>query len=171
MKRHIINTLLFFCLGAIMAMPAYPDCDEGVTSYRRGDYATALQRFAEDGSAQAKFYLSLMYEKGDGVPQDSEKAVSFLRMAAEQGLDVAQANLGILYYEGIVLKQDTAEGLRWLRKAAEQGLPEAQFVLRANSNVASTNKLLPAASRCCTLPRHADNKPDLVKCTVAQEGL
>src|SRR5574340_1101762 len=66
MKRHIIGTFLFFCLGAIIAVPAYPDCDEGVSAYRRGDYAAALQRFTKDGSAQAKFYLSHMYEKGDG---------------------------------------------------------------------------------------------------------
>ncbi len=170
MKRHISSTLLFFCLGAILAMPAYPGCDEGVTAYRRGDYATALLRFTEEGSAHANFYLSLMYEKGDGVPQSREKAVTFLRMAAEQGLDVAQADLGIMYYEGIVVKRDMAEGLSWLRKAAEQGLPEAQIALQANSNVASTNQVLPAANRSCSLPRLAERKPELGECTVAREG-
>ena len=129
MKRCLFAMFLCFslCIGAVM--PASADYNTGLTAYRHGDYAAALREFNTDDSAQAKFYLSLMYDKGDGVAQDREKSVAWLRKAAEQGLDVAQANLGIMYCAGYFVRQDMAEGLKWLRKAAEQGLEEAQTVV------------------------------------------
>jgi TPR repeat protein len=129
MKKRIIGTFLCISLVTVMATSAWAGYDAGVKAYRQGNYATALHEFMADGSAPAHFYLSLMYEKGDGVPQSREEAVAFLRLAAEQGLDVAQANLGILYFQGMVVNKDMTEGAKWLRKAAEQGLPEAQAAL------------------------------------------
>ena len=125
--RFVILLCLSFCTG--MAMPAAADYNAGIKAYRQGNYTAALREFSSDNSAQAKFYLSLMYDKGDGVIQNREKSVEWLRQAAEQGLDVAQANLGIMYCAGYIVRKDMAEGLKWLRKAAEQGLEEAQTVI------------------------------------------
>jgi uncharacterized protein len=129
MKRFCCGTFLGLALCALLATPAMAGYDAGLKAYRAGDYATALIEFRSDNSAQAKYHLSLMYDKGDGVAQDRGKSVEWLRRSAEQGLDVAQANLGIMYCEGYLVRQDMAEGLKWLRKAAEQGLEEAQSVI------------------------------------------
>lgn len=130
MKKHSIRTFLCISLCAAMVIPALADYDAAMKAYRQRDYATALREFKADESAQAKFQLSLMYDKGEGVPQDRKASIECLRMAAEQGLDVAQANLGIMYCAGMGVKQDMEEGIKWLRKAAEQGLPEAQIAVR-----------------------------------------
>ncbi len=129
MKRYANGMIIGLALCAVTSLPAFAGYDAGVRAYRQGDYATAMREFKADDGASAKFYLSLMYDKGDGVPQDREKSVALLRAAAEQGLDVAQANLGLMYCTGYIVKQDMAEGLKWLRKAAEQGVEEAQTVL------------------------------------------
>jgi TPR repeat protein len=39
---------------------------------------------AEQGDAEAQYYLGLMYDRGQGVPQDHAEAVKWLRRAAEQ---------------------------------------------------------------------------------------
>jgi uncharacterized protein len=129
MKRLCYRTFLGLALCAVLAAPAMAGYDAGLKAYRSGDYATALIEFRADNSAQAKYHLSIMYDKGDGIAQDRAKSVEWLRRAAEQGLDVAQANLGIMYCQGYLVRQDMAEGLKWLRRAAEQGLEEAQSVI------------------------------------------
>lgn len=129
MKKCLFAIFLCLTLCAGMAMPAAADYNAGVKAYRNGDFVTALREFNADDSALAKFYLSVMYDKGDGVIQDRGKSVEWLSKAAEQGLDVAQANLGIMYCTGYLVRQDMAEGLKWLHKAADQGLAEAQTVI------------------------------------------
>jgi TPR repeat protein len=41
---------------------------------------------ADQGNADAQFYLGLLYDNGKGVPQDYAEAVKWLRKAADQGL-------------------------------------------------------------------------------------
>lgn len=55
---------------------------------------TAQKINAESGNAPAQRKLGLMYEKGDGVPVDYDKAIHWYCLAAEQGDAEAQENLG-----------------------------------------------------------------------------
>ena len=43
----------------------------------------------------AQYNLGVMYENGQGVPQDYKTAVKWYRLAAEQGDAGAQFNLGV----------------------------------------------------------------------------
>ena len=64
------------------------DFQKGVTAYKSGDYATALREWkplAEQGNAIAQHNLGLIYDKGDGVPQNYKAAVKWHKLAAEQG--------------------------------------------------------------------------------------
>lgn len=122
-----------FCTSLLTTSVAFADLSTGIRSYRGGDYATAFKEFTNDGSADAHFYLSMMYENGSGVRQDRQQSLAFLRSAAEKGLDVAQADLGMRYLDGVGVKADEEEGMKWLRSAADQGLAEAQAVLQMNS--------------------------------------
>ena len=45
----------------------------GLTAHEAGNFGEALQLFtkaAEQGDAEAQFYLGLMHYNGDGLPQD-----------------------------------------------------------------------------------------------------
>ena len=45
----------------------------------------SLKASAEQGFANAQFNLGVMYDAGEGVPQNYTEAVRWFRMAAEQG--------------------------------------------------------------------------------------
>jgi TPR repeat protein len=113
----------------VLTLPAYAGFDEGIAAYDSGNYETALREFrilAEQGKALAQDYLGVMYDKGQGVPQDHAEAVKWYRKAAEQGLGGAQTNLGLMYDRGKGVAQNYAEAVKWYRKAAEQGNAKAQ---------------------------------------------
>jgi TPR repeat protein len=88
-----------------------------------------LRKAAEQGYAAAQYTLGLMYNNGQGVPQDFTQAAAWYRKAAEQGLAPAQANLGTLYVNGQGVSRDYAEAIAWFRKAAEQGNAEGKHNL------------------------------------------
>jgi len=124
MKRILVALLLL-----TLAAPAWAGWDEGVAAYERGDYATALREFqvlAEQGHAKAQNKLGLMYDDGQGVPQDYVEAVKWYRKAAAQDHATAQFNLGFMYDDGQGVPQDYAEAVKWYRRAAEQGHAKAQ---------------------------------------------
>ncbi len=69
---------------------------EAVKYYGQKEYNKALPLFkqvAEFGNTDAQNFLGLMYQNGEGVIKDNQKAVEWYRKAAEQGNTVAQANL------------------------------------------------------------------------------
>jgi len=72
-----------------------------------------------------------MYLNGEGIPQDSAKAMDWLRKAADQGDPQAQYNLGEIYEHGQGVPQDFSQALEWLQKAAEHGAIPAQERLGA----------------------------------------
>ena len=74
---------------------------------------------AEDGDPQAQNNLGILYEHGEGVPEDDVQAAHWYRLAAEQGLALAQSNLGLMYDKGEGVPKDAAEAVRWFRLAAE----------------------------------------------------
>ena len=76
---------------------------------------------------------AVMYNKGQGVPQDYAEAVRWYRRAAEQGtMPAAQFNLGVMYArngQGVPLRTD-AEAVRWYPPGSRAGKrPPAQFNL------------------------------------------
>jgi TPR repeat protein len=88
------------------------------------------RKAAERGYLVAQFNLGGMYQNGEGVRQDSAKALELWRSSAQQGLAAAQLVLGVLYSTGSGgLLQNSSEGLKWTRRAADQGLAGAQVLL------------------------------------------
>ena len=56
-------------------------------------YKTILPK-AEQGDVSAQYNLGLMYQNGQGIPQNDQKAAKWFKLAAEQGHVQAQTNLG-----------------------------------------------------------------------------
>ena len=116
-------------LIVVTACQACPDFMAGVVAYERGDYATALTEFrplAQQGDADAQFYLGQMYSEGRGVPQDDAEAVRWYRRAAEQGDAEAQHNLGFMYSKGQGAPQDYVQAYMWVNLAVAQGREDAR---------------------------------------------
>ncbi len=145
MRKPSAALILIASLFIFMAVPAIAGSFEDATNaYYLGDYETAyrlITPLAEQGLPEAQFNMGLMFEMGQGVPQNSAEAVKWYRMAAEQGNAKAlmwcrkeaergnaevQFNLGVMYDQRLGVPQDYAEAVKWYRKAAEQGFAEAQ---------------------------------------------
>ena len=126
MRWHgaVLSVLLVLAFGN-----AWAGWDEGKAAYDRGDYATAMRQWrplAEQGNADAQFYLGFMYALGQGVPQDHAEAAKRYRTAAAQGDAEAQFYLGVAYGRGRGVTQDYAKSAKWFRLAAEQGFALGQ---------------------------------------------
>jgi TPR repeat protein len=80
-------------------------------------------------SSRAQFQLGDMYDRGDVLPEDGAKAVSWFQRAAQGGSAEARNRLGELWAAGINGEPDAKEAARWYRRAAMQGLAAAQFNL------------------------------------------
>jgi TPR repeat protein len=108
------------------------DFQKGFTAYESGDYATARREWkplAEQGHAIAQFILGVMYEGGQGVPQDYKTVVKWYSLAAEQGIAIAQLKLGLMHHNGQGVPQDYKTAVMWWKLAAEQGNAGAQVKL------------------------------------------
>ncbi len=125
-KRTIAAMLL---LAAGLYAAGFQD---GLDAYNRGDYAAALkewQPLAEAGEPHSEYNLGLMYARGQGVPQDYQKACDWYRKAAEKGVAAAQYNLGVIYANGQGVKANPQEAAQWFLKAAGQGITAAEVGL------------------------------------------
>lgn len=70
--------------------------------YKKRNLKKAIKQLtkAAETSADAKYYLSAMYETGTGVNKDDKKAVELLKAAADEGIAYAQCKLGDRYMAG-----------------------------------------------------------------------
>ena len=87
MKPLLNTTLLFLLVIGFSGAVSGQDFEE-------------TKRLAEQGDATAQFFLGLMYDEGEGVPENDAEAVKWYRLAAEQGDATAQTNLGVMYAIG-----------------------------------------------------------------------
>ena len=139
----LLLVLVVWAAGPVMAGPF----EDAMAASTRGDYATAimlLRPMADHGNAAAQFRLGVMYDNGEGVPEDHVQAVAWYRKAADQGYAAAHAqamdwyrkaaaqgqadaqkNLGGMYAKGEGVPQDLVQALKWLSLAAAQGDADA----------------------------------------------
>ena len=91
---------------------------------------------AEQGKADAQFYLGLAYSRGVGVPLDPATAIEWYRKSAEQGNITAQENLGKRLWksrqdfktnEEAFVAMDEAE--KWLFRSLNAGNDEVLAIL------------------------------------------
>lgn len=88
-----------------------------------------IQPLAEQGDANAQFFLGTMYRNGQNVPQDYAQAIAWYRKSAKQGDQRAQYNLGMMYSKGQGVAEDNSKAARWFRIAALQGHVPSQYNL------------------------------------------
>ena len=106
--------------------------ERAVLAYKTHDFETAFSdavKAAEAGHSGAQNLVGFMYMNGEGVTQNPDVAVSWLRKASEQGQLDAQYNLSRAYFSGYGVDRDQSIAMRWLNSAAAGGNPPAQYRL------------------------------------------
>ncbi len=109
--------------------PEWVALSRASAAYLAKDYEAAvaeLMPLANMGFAPSQFLLGMMYDAGEGVPEDDAMAINLFHKAAEQGLKEAQYKLARRYYDGRGVVQDYVNAATLFKKAAEQGDAFAQ---------------------------------------------
>ncbi len=147
--RHLLCCFAFVLAGCAGAPPSdtVRICDSSGCSDRPTDSATfdpsanavnddpegripALEELARE-DPRAAYDLGLRFFRGDGVRQDSYKALTWMRDAAERGDLEAQKAVGRLYLTGLEeMGSDPREAQKWLTIAAGRGDKEAEELLK-----------------------------------------
>ena len=122
--KTVVLTLL---IGSMLVAGGSNVCagpfDDGYVAYERGDYATALSLFrqlAEQGNANAQFFVGYMYKNGEGVPKDFAEAAKWFRKSADQGVKASQSNLGEMYRNGKGVPQNNVFAYMWFTLADDK---------------------------------------------------
>ncbi|WP_230659091.1 tetratricopeptide repeat protein [Psychrobacter sp. I-STPA10] len=78
---------------------------------------------------EAKFYLGRRYHKGNGVAQNTQKAIEWYTLAANEDITPAQLNLGLMYAKGDGVAVNEQKARYWLERAAKRSDNRASYAL------------------------------------------
>jgi curved DNA-binding protein CbpA len=107
---------------------------------------TAAQR-----DPMAQYKKGIMYEKGQGMPQDFSQAAHWYRQAAEQGIADAQYRLGKFYTVGKGVSIDNIEAYAWLSLAATGNVDAAKPIADYLASTMTPEQLANAKRRAAAL--------------------
>ena len=110
-----------------------------------------IKALADQGEDYAQHAVGVMYENGDGVPENDAEAVKWYRKAADQGLANAQHNLGIMYFNGDGVPENHVRAYVWLSMAKTQGYEKAKKGVETVKNLMTKQQIAQAqalATKC-----------------------
>lgn len=117
MKYAIVLLLMAVSLSAVTF-------EKGLAAYESEDYKTAASiwiSLAEQGDVASQKSLAVMYEDGEGVGQDSAKALFWYQKAALQGDVNSQLLLAMSYCHGDGVAKDLKQCAKWAKMAKDSG--------------------------------------------------
>ncbi|QLO37389.1 SEL1-like repeat protein [Klebsiella sp. RHBSTW-00484] len=97
--------------------------------YHTSKTLVSYAKAAEQKHAISRYNLGLLYEQGEDVEQDENRAFFWFSCAAKQGHADAQHSLGVCYREGKGTTQDFQQAIYWFMKSAVQENVYAQYDL------------------------------------------
>ena len=86
----------------------------------RARAAQLYQRAVEDNPS-VQWRLGVMYDLGQGVPENPQQAIRLFRMAASENDANANASLAVMYANGRGVPRDYGQAMRYYRRAADLG--------------------------------------------------
>lgn len=132
LRRALATLAIAAALFAAPLAQALAD-PQALAAYQAKNYREAMRLYkplAEQGDAEAQYYIGHMCEKGEGVRKDEREVAKWYRRSAEGGYAPAQYRLAVGYAFGLAgLPKDQDEATKWLRRSAEGGHKKAQKIL------------------------------------------
>ena len=89
----------------------------------------ALRDSMAAGNLNSQVDLALLYLFGEGVDQDTEKAMSLIRDAADKGNRYGELWMGMCYKNAYGVETDYDEAFRWFKSSAQKGNVSAMGML------------------------------------------
>ena len=88
-----------------------------------------FRQAADNGVANARYNLGVLYHQGLGLEQDTAEAIRWYKSASDLNHPEAQYNLGIAYIEGIGVPYDPVKATEYFETAANAGVMESAYNL------------------------------------------
>ena len=137
LNRLGLLAALSLCIVTVPGLerPAHADDasdGQGIASFRSGRFAEAYRDWtgaAAAGSGRAARLLGVMYDSGEGVPQDRGQALRWYERAAELGDVGGMFNVAVSYDSGTGIVRDAATAARWYARAAARHFGRAEYNL------------------------------------------
>lgn len=126
-----------FVISGLFALATVALADTSETSVR---LFRAQQSMAEQGGAQAQFYLGEMYEQGLGTERDMNQAIIWYTRAANQGYPLAQRKLKELAHAETPKPPVAARPSKSERTAEPTPAPTAPDAARAKAAAEQAQK-------------------------------
>ena len=105
---------------------------QGIALFRSGRFAEAYRDWsaaAEAGDGRAARLIGVMYDSGEGVPQDRGQALRWYKRAAELGDAGGMFNVAVSYDSGTGVARDSVAAARWYARAAARRFGRAEYNL------------------------------------------
>lgn len=114
-EKGALKQISFYYLGMM-----YKKKDAGVLK----NYQLAeryLEKSAKLGLKQAQYELALLYDAGDKIPENREKACLYMKMAVDQNFAPAEYVWAVWLERGYFEKEGLKESLPYYERAANKG--------------------------------------------------
>ena len=155
LNRLGLLAALSLCVGGAcgFARPARADDagdEQGIALFRSGRFAEAYRDWTEAakaGDGRAARLLGVMYDSGEGVPQDRGQALRWYERAAELGDVGGMFNVAVSYDSGAAVARDGAKAARWYARAAARHFGRAEYNLALMYESGDGVRRDPAAAR------------------------
>lgn len=142
MKMQVLIKLdyLLYCLILLLLMngcsPSVKQQKKnGMQAYHAKQYVTAMKKLlplAQKGEdAKVLYYVSLMYNSGNGVKKNDQTAFKFALKSAKIKYAYAQFAVAQMFLFGIGTKHNESEAVKWFAKANENNVKNADVFLAA----------------------------------------
>ncbi len=137
MKKFLVGIAAAFGLAGCASESAEPEhvvalYEEAFQLYLDDRFEDALPVFeqaASAGSSDAECSLGIIYELGQGVDADHQRAHGWFKKSAEHGSVGGLYRYGRCLHKGIGTEVDLQEALKWYRRALEKDNRLAAFAV------------------------------------------
>lgn len=124
-----MKTKMLIALAALsLSTASYAQAQDGLAAWNAGDYEVATRIWtpmANNGDADAMFYIGQAFRFGKGVPANMPLATDLIMRSASMGHMIATSEIGlILYQDG-----RKAQAMYYLKRAAENNDARASYLV------------------------------------------
>lgn len=142
--RLFVPLFITLSTAGMGSQPALADLDTGLMAYASGDFETAAREFgllSEKGEKAGLYHMGLLYEEGQGVAKQFDRAVTCYTKAAQQGYVDAYFALGEIYLHQPGGQKDRIKAYYWLGMAAKHGHPRGTEEFQRNKQAMSLEQI------------------------------
>ncbi len=137
-NRLGLLAVLGLCVGGVWgAADRFAFADDasdaqGIALFRSGRFAEAYRDWVQAavaGDGRAARFVGVMYDSGEGVPQDRSQSLYWYERAAELGDAVGMFNVAVSYDSGTGVPRDGLAAAHWYARAAARHFGRAEYNL------------------------------------------